>query len=70
MSKVVGDPRDSEEYTRWETSSYDFVAYAFYQVPSQYRNVPAVKSASRIFGLIPDDQLVRPNKPEPAVVST
>ena len=68
VSRVVGDPRDSEEYTYWETSSHDTLAYAFYSVPDQYRNVPAVKSASRIFDHIPDGQLVRPDKPEPAVL--
>ena len=68
VSHVVGDPRDSEEYTYWETSSHDTLAYAFYSVPDQYRNVPAVKSASRIFDQIPDGQLVRPDKPEPAVL--
>ena len=46
VSRVVGDPRDSEEYTYWETSSRDTLAYAFYSVPDQYRNVPAVKSAT------------------------
>ena len=68
VSRVVGDPRDSEEYTYWETSSHDTLSYAFYSVPGQYRNVPAVKSASRIFDQIPDGQLVRPDKPEPAVL--
>ena len=68
VSRVVGDPRDSEEYTYWETSTHDTLAYAFYSVPDQYRNVPAVKSASHIFDQIPDGQLVRPDKPEPAVL--
>ena len=68
VCRVVSDPRDSEEYTYWETSTHDTLAYAFYSVPDQYRNVPAVKSASRIFDQIPDGQLVRPDKPEPAVL--
>ena len=63
MNRVVSDPRDSEEYTNWETSAYDTLSYAFYNVPVQDRNVPAVKSASRIFDLIRADQLVRPDKP-------
>ena len=66
VNRVVSDPRDSEEYTKWETSAHD--TYAFYNVPDQYRNVPAVKSASRIFDQISADQLVRPDKPEPAVL--
>ena len=67
VKQVVSDPRDSEEYTNWETSAHDTLSYALYSIPDQYRNVPAVKSASRIFDQIPANQLVRPDKPEPAV---